>query len=57
MPSKNIKSAKTPNDQLEKFKAAAKELGCEDGEGRYDALLGKVATQKPTPRKPAKKMK
>jgi hypothetical protein len=53
-----MKKAKGENEamrQIDKFKAAAKELGCEEGEGRYDGLLKKVAEQKPTPRKEPKK--
>lgn len=55
-----MKKAKGENAaarQVEKFKAAARELGCEGNEGRYDALLGEVAQQKPRPRvkKKAKK--
>jgi hypothetical protein len=56
---KTTKSPKKPDQQLEKFKAAAKEFGCEDNDDHYDALLGKVAQQKPQPRinKKAKKEK
>jgi hypothetical protein len=51
---KVTKKSSKPEGQLAKFKAAAKELGCEENEARYEALLGNVAKQKPTPRKPAK---
>lgn len=37
--------------QLDKFKEAARELGCDEDEARWDERLRKVATQKPTPDK------
>lgn len=38
--------------QLDKFKEAARDLECEEGESRWDATLKKVAKQKPAPEKP-----
>jgi hypothetical protein len=35
--------------QLEKFKAAARDLECDEDEARWDATLKKVAKQKPAP--------
>ena len=39
----------TPNgkSQLDKFKDAARELECDEDEGRWDEWLRKVAGQKP----------
>ncbi len=41
-----------PLTQLEKFKAAARDLECDEDEARWDATLKKVAKQKPVPDKP-----
>lgn len=40
---------RTPNDksQLDKFKEAARELECDEDEGRCDERLWTVARQKP----------
>ncbi|WNJ89626.1 hypothetical protein [Bosea sp. 685] len=33
--------------QTDKFKAAARELGCDDSEERFEAALGKIVKHKP----------
>jgi hypothetical protein len=38
--------------QIEKFKAAARDLECDEDEARWDAALKKVAKHKPAPEKP-----
>lgn len=38
--------------QLDKFKQAARELGCDEDEARWDETLRKVAKAKPEPEKP-----
>jgi hypothetical protein len=40
------------NPQAEKFKEAARELGCDEDEARWDERLRKVAKQKPEQEKP-----
>lgn len=35
--------------QMDKFSAAAQELGCDEDESRWEANLRKVATHKPAP--------
>lgn len=41
--------------QTTKFKEAARELGCDESEERFDAALGKIVKHKPPPdEKPAK---
>lgn len=42
----------TGQSQSDKFKAAARELECDDDEARWDERLKKVAGQKPAPAKP-----
>jgi hypothetical protein len=42
----------TEKAQLDKFKAAARDLECDEDEARWDATLKKVAKQKPAPEKP-----
>ena len=37
-----------PETQSDKFKDAARELGCDEDEGRWEERLRKVAKQKPT---------
>ena len=39
--------AKEDKAQAEKFKEAARELGCDEDEGRWEERLRKVAQQKP----------
>jgi hypothetical protein len=39
-------------DQLDRFKQAARELECDEDEARWDDRLKKVAKQKPAPGKP-----
>jgi hypothetical protein len=36
-----------PKTQLDKFKEAARELGCDEDEARWEERLKKVAKQKP----------
>ncbi len=48
-------TARTKRDageQHERFIEAARALGCDEDEARFNAALGKVARQKPTPRAP-----
>ena len=42
----------TSAEQLDKFKAAARDLECDEDEARWDATLKKVAKQKPAPDNP-----
>ena len=37
------------NQQPDKFKAAARELGCDESEEHFDAALGKIVKHKPPP--------
>ena len=41
----------TKDNQLERFKEAARVLECDEDEARWDAALKKVAKQKPAPEK------
>lgn len=41
--------------QVERFKEAARHLGCDEDKAHFDAALEKIATHKPTPLKPNKK--
>ena len=43
-----MKKAATAPSQIDKFKAAARELECDEDEARWDERLRKVATQKPS---------
>lgn len=45
--------------QFEEFRKAARELGCDEDESRFDAALGKIARHKPqpAPTKPQKEPK
>jgi len=38
------------SEQVAKFREAARELGCDDSEERFDAALRKVASSPPTPK-------
>ena len=38
--------------QLEKFKAAARDIECDEDEARWDERLKKIAKAKPAPEKP-----
>jgi hypothetical protein len=40
------------DSQVERFKAVARDLECDEDEARWDATLKKVAKQKPAPEKP-----
>lgn len=42
----------SPSDQLDKFKAAARALECDDDEARFDERVKKLVKQKPVPEKP-----
>jgi hypothetical protein len=44
--------SKTEQSQVERFKAAARDLECDEDEARWDATLKKVAKQKPAQDKP-----
>jgi hypothetical protein len=41
------KALDLPPTQVDKFKDAARKLGCDEDEGRWDERLKKVAGQKP----------
>ena len=41
------KNAASSESQSDKFKEAARELGCDEDEARWDERLRKVAVQKP----------
>lgn len=46
---------KKPLSQSDKFRSAARDLGCDESEERFDAALGKIVKHKPPPDdKPAK---
>ncbi len=50
---KHIESSKKrPAGQVERFQQAARELECDEDEGRWDERLRKVAKQRPAPDKP-----
>lgn len=42
--------AEDDRSQSDKFKDAARELGCDEDEGRWEERLRKVAKQRPQPR-------
>lgn len=42
----------TENTQSDKFKDTARELECDEDEGRWEERLKKVAAHKPAPEKP-----
>lgn len=44
-------SEQKPKSQPQRFKEAARELGCEDSEEAFDEALKKVAKHKPLPPK------
>jgi hypothetical protein len=46
------KQTMQPQSQTDRFKQAARDLECDEDEGRWDATLKKVAKQKPAPDKP-----
>jgi hypothetical protein len=39
------------DDQLERFKALARQLGCDEDKGRFEQRLAKLATAKKRPKK------
>jgi hypothetical protein len=47
--------AKQPNPQTEKFKAAARAVGCDESEEHFDVALGKVPRHKLTGASPRHK--
>lgn len=55
------KTEASKESQATRFEQAARELGCDDDEAKFNAALGKVARHKPDPadarRKPAKEKK
>lgn len=54
-PPKRIVSSHKNNDpaQSERFKQAARELGCDESEERFDEALRAVAKHKPKPDQPS----
>lgn len=46
---------KKPEDQIKRFRKAARELGCEDNEERFKEALRSVAASKPKPSKKPEK--
>ena len=48
------KKAKAAKSQIEKFKKAACELGCDENEPAFNANLRSIARQKPKPKKEEK---
>lgn len=49
MPNTRIEN---PKSQSDKFKEVARELECDEDEGRWNEKLKQVARQKPAPEKP-----
>jgi len=43
--------------KIERFKALARELGCDEDEAAFDAALGRLATSGPVPKHEPKKRK
>lgn len=41
------KTESTTRSQIDKFKVAARELGCDNDESAFDVKLRKIATHKP----------
>jgi hypothetical protein len=41
--------------KIERFKALARELGCDESEEAFDAVLGRLATSGPVPKHEPKK--
>lgn len=39
-------------NQIDRFKEAARELGCDEDEARFDEKLKEIAKHKPPPEKP-----
>jgi len=47
-----VKAAKQkPDEQVKAFRKAARELGCDENEGRFKEALRTVAKAKPQPKK------
>ena len=55
--SKKIKMRPDDNDQTAAFRKAARDLGCDDNEERFQGALRTVAKAKPHPQEPKKKPK
>jgi hypothetical protein len=52
--------AKKPSEQVERFKEAARMLGCDEDESAFEAKLKKIANAraiKPPAKQPAKRLK
>ena len=49
---KKLKPAKSQSDA---FISAARELGCDESEERFNAALGKIVRHKPNPESPPEK--
>jgi hypothetical protein len=43
----------SPKEQFERFKKAARELGCDEDKERFERKLGQIATAMPRPKKKA----
>ena len=50
-------TAKTEQPPIDRFKALARELGCDEDEAVFDAALKKVAERAPLPKHEPKKRK
>ena len=48
---------KTDESQIDRFKALARELGCDEDEGAFEEALKKVASAPPLPKHEPKKRK
>jgi len=46
--------AKPPASQIDGFRSAARELGCDESEERFDAALGKIVAFKPDEKREAR---
>jgi hypothetical protein len=51
------KPAPAKDDQIDRFKALARELGCNEDEAAFEAALKKVAERAPLPKHEPKKRK
>jgi hypothetical protein len=51
------KPATQDDSQIDRFKALARELGCDEDEAAFDAALKKVAERAPLPKHEPKKRK
>jgi hypothetical protein len=46
----NKQNPEDKRNQLERFKEASRELGCDDSEGRFREVMRRVAKAKPKPK-------